>query len=290
MTGRGKKGAAKKDAVEEAHVAENKEMKGRGKKAQPPAKKKKEDKMVAEPEVAENKDRNSKARRAPQAVEATENSAAPEVKKGRGKAKAKFEEVQEHKESENLGSAETDTKEKRGRGRQASSKDGTEKPAKTSEEPLPDDEIESSLPELSPQLPMDEKRKHEEEWQDFVKNDKFTTQEFLSYIAQWRDCAGKTEPWFQRMKVIYLNLEELKLERDALKEKVESLDQLAIERTEIINMYIKELLIEDKNLEANVLCNHQERRVLEKSFMSRNSAPVPSRSTLEVFIGAWKSN
>ena len=92
------------------------------------------------------------------------------------------------------------------------------------------------------------------------------------------------------MKVIYLNLEELKLERDALKEKVESLDQLAIERTEIINMHIKELLIEDKNLEANVLCNHQERRVLEKSFMSRNSAPVPSRSTLEVFIGAWKSN
>jgi hypothetical protein len=94
--------------------------------------------------------------------------------------------------------AEIDTKEKRGRGRQASSKDGTENPAKTSEEPLPDDEIESSLPELSPQLPMDEKRKHEEEWQDFVKNDKFTTQEFLSYIAQWRDCAGKTEPWFQR--------------------------------------------------------------------------------------------
>jgi hypothetical protein len=186
--------------------------------------------------------------------------------------------------------AEIDTKEKRGRGRQASSKDGTENPAKTSEEPLPDDEIESSLPELSPQLPMDEKRKHEEEWQDFVKNDKFTTQEFLSYIAQWRDCAGKTEPWFQRMKVIYLNLEELKLERDALKEKVESLDQLAIERTEIINMYIKELVIEDKNLEANVLYNHQERRVLEKSFMSRNSAPVPSRSTLEVFIGAWKSN
>jgi hypothetical protein len=92
------------------------------------------------------------------------------------------------------------------------------------------------------------------------------------------------------MKVIYLNLEELKLERDALKEKVESLDQLAIERTEIINMYIKELVIEDKNLEANVLYNHQERRVLEKSFMSRNSAPVPSRSTLEVFIGAWKSN
>ena len=195
MTGRGKKAAAKKDAVEEG--AENKEMKRRGKKAQPPAKKKKEDKMVAEPEVAEKKDvdknahpisansvsqvasevdtpepqapqdveatensaapevkkgRGKKANQltgsspqadpevdtleaqAPQAVEATENSAAPEVKKGRGKAKSKLEEVQEHKESENLV-----TKEKRVRGRQASSKDGTEKPAKTSEEPLPND-------------------------------------------------------------------------------------------------------------------------------------------------------
>ena len=103
MTGRGKKAAAKKDAVEEAHVAENKEMKKRGKKAQPPAKKKKEDKMVAEPEVAEKKDVDKNAHpsansvsqvasevdtpepQAPQDVEATENSAAPEVKKVEGK-------------------------------------------------------------------------------------------------------------------------------------------------------------------------------------------------------------
>ena len=89
---------------------------------------------------------------APQAVEATENSAAPEVKKGRGKAKAIFEELQEHKESENLV-----TKEKRVRGRQASSKDGTEKPAKTSEEPLPNDQIESSLPAV-PVVETKEKR------------------------------------------------------------------------------------------------------------------------------------
>ena len=61
MTGRGKKAAAKKDAVEEAHVAENKEMKKRGKKAQPPAKKKQKDKMVSEPEVAEKKDHDKKA-------------------------------------------------------------------------------------------------------------------------------------------------------------------------------------------------------------------------------------
>ena len=102
MTGRGKKAAAKKDAVEEAHVAENKEMKKRGKKAQPPAKKK-EDKMVAEPEVSEKKDVDKNAHlsansvsqvasevdtpepQAPQDVEATENSAAPEVKKVEGK-------------------------------------------------------------------------------------------------------------------------------------------------------------------------------------------------------------
>ena len=98
MTGRGKKAAAKKDAVvpevetpeaqaplvaeavevseasevkkgrgkakailEEAPVAEIKEMKGRGKKAQPPAKKKQKDKMVSEPEVAEKKDHDKKA-------------------------------------------------------------------------------------------------------------------------------------------------------------------------------------------------------------------------------------
>ena len=101
MKGRGKKAAAKKDAVEEG--AENKEMKKRGKKAQPPAKKK-EDKMVAEPEVSEKKDVDKNAHpisansvsqvasevdtpepQAPQDVEATENSAAPEVKKVEGK-------------------------------------------------------------------------------------------------------------------------------------------------------------------------------------------------------------
>ena len=79
-------------------------MKRRGKKAQPPAKKKKEDKMVAEPEVAEKKDVDKNAHpisansvsqvasevdtpepQAPQDVEATENSAAPEVKKVEGK-------------------------------------------------------------------------------------------------------------------------------------------------------------------------------------------------------------
>ena len=144
MTGRGKKAAAKKDAVvpevetpeaqaplvaeavevseapevkkgrgkakailEEAPVAEIKEMKGRGKKAQPPAKKKQKVKMVAEPEVAEKKDHDKKAHqsadsasqvasevdtpeaRAPLVAEAVEVFEAPEVKKVCGKAKAK---------------------------------------------------------------------------------------------------------------------------------------------------------------------------------------------------------
>ncbi|XP_046456205.1 nucleolar protein dao-5-like isoform X3 [Daphnia pulex] len=123
--------------------------------------------QVVEPEVVEKKGRGKRGNQVPDTAPptatevdtdqpevqaplvvaaATEVSPAPEVKKGRGKVKATVEEVPEPKESENLVTNEPDTKEKRGRGRQASSKDGTEKAAKASEEPLPNDETESPLP------------------------------------------------------------------------------------------------------------------------------------------------
>jgi hypothetical protein len=244
--GRGKK-PGKKEVVEENHlngveaaapapVAETKEKRGRGKKAQPPVAKSEEmssspkvnpepveetaqekdvqvwvfkvvaepkskpgpksktgpkSKMktkpteaesettqVVEPEVVEKKGRGKRGNQVldtapptvtevvtdqpevqapPVVAAATEVSPAPEVKKGRGKVKATVEEVPEPKESENLVTNEPDTKEKRGRGRQASSKDGTEKAAKASEEPLPNDETESPLP-ASPVAETKEKR------------------------------------------------------------------------------------------------------------------------------------
>ncbi|EFX79545.1 hypothetical protein DAPPUDRAFT_304496 [Daphnia pulex] len=133
---------------------------------------------VVEPEVVEKKGRGKKGNQVPDAAPptatevdtdqlevqappvvaaASEVSPAPEVKKGRGKVKATVEEVQEPKESENLVTNEPDTKEKRSRGRQASSKDGTEKAAKASEEPLPNVETESPLP-TSPVAETKEKR------------------------------------------------------------------------------------------------------------------------------------
>ncbi|XP_046641044.1 cylicin-2-like [Daphnia pulicaria] len=244
--GRGKK-PGKKEVVEENHlnrveaaapapVAETKEKRGRGKKAQPrvakseemssspevnpepveetaqekdvqvwvfkvvaepkskpgpksktgpkskmetkPTEAESETTQVVEPEVVEKKGRGKRGNQVldtapptvtevvtdqpevqapPVVAAATEVSPAPEVKKGRGKVKATVEEVPEPKESENLVTNEPDTKEKRGRGRQASSKDGTEKAAKASEEPLPNDETESPLP-ASPVAETKEKR------------------------------------------------------------------------------------------------------------------------------------
>jgi hypothetical protein len=222
---------AEVEAAVAAPVAETKEKRGRGKKAQPPVAKSEEmssspevnpepveetaqekavkvvaeskskpgpksktgpkSKMktkpteaesettqVVEPEVVEKKGRGKRGNQVldtapptvtevvtdqpevqapPVVAAATEVSPAPEVKKGRGKVKATVEEVPEPKESENLVTNEPDTKEKRGRGRQASSKDGTKKAAKASEEPLPNDETESPLP-ASPVAETKEKR------------------------------------------------------------------------------------------------------------------------------------
>lgn len=147
--------------------------------------------------------------------------------------------------------------------------------------------------ELTPLLYIDfeseETRKNEEEWKIFVKNGNYSRQEYLSYVTQ-KYTLCEPQPLIDRIEQIFSNLRELELERDALKERVLSRHHLSIERTYLINLHIQQLLLERKDLKDKVLKVHQQRLALRKSFMSRNSAPGPSQSTVEVFICAWKSN